>query len=278
MTRFPARKYLTEHLDFVVRLAHKVGDEVARRSRRGLRVSFKGEIDLVTQFDRNAQEKIVSALLREYPEYGILSEEDCNVNADRNIRWIIDPLDGTTNFAHGLPIWAISIGLEIDNKVVLGVVYDPNRDETFTAIMDRAAYLNGRKIKVSKTRKLDRSLLVMGFPYDIRRSKKNNLRQFGAFAVRARAVRRLGSAALDLCYTACGRFDGYWELKLSPWDQAAGSLIVTEAGGKITDFRGNAFNIYGDQVLATNGLIHSQMMGVLRKAGRLNSSYRRYSR
>lgn len=268
MTRFPAQKYLAEHLDFVVRLVHVVGDEMVRRSRRGLRVSFKGEIDLVTEFDRNAQEKIVSALLREYPDHGILSEEDVDVNTGRDIRWIIDPLDGTTNFAHGLPIWAISVGLEIADKVVLGVVYDPNRSETFTAVTNRGARLNGRKIRVSKTRKLDRSLLVTGFPYDIRRSKKNNLRQFGEFAVCARAVRRLGSAALDLCYTACGRFDGYWELKLSPWDQAAGSLIVREAGGKITDFRGKVFNIYGDEVLATNGLIHNQMMGVLKKVGR----------
>jgi myo-inositol-1(or 4)-monophosphatase len=265
MAGFLTQKYLAESLNFVVRMVHRVGDGVARRSRRGLRVSFKGEIDLVTQFDRDAQEKIVSALIREYPDHGILSEEGISVYPEESIRWIVDPLDGTTNFAHGLPIWAISVGLEVDDNVVLGVVYDPNRSETFTAVKNCGARLNGKKISVSKTRKLDRSLLVTGFPYDIRRSKRNNLRQFGEFAVRARAVRRLGSAALDLCYTACGRFDGYWELKLSPWDQAAGSLIVREAGGKITDFRGKAFNIYGDEVLATNGLIHRQMMNVLKE-------------
>jgi len=228
-------------------------------------VSFKGEIDLVTKFDRDAQKQIVSALSREFPDHGILSEEDINRKPASNIRWIVDPLDGTTNFAHGLPIWAISIGLEVNDEVVLGVVYDPNRDETFSALRNSGARLNGRKIRVSSARKLDRCLLVTGFPYDIRRSERNNLRQFGEFAVRARAVRRLGSAALDLCYTACGRFDGYWEMKLSPWDQAAGSLILKESGGKITDFRGRPFNIYGDEVLGTNGLIHRQMMDVLRR-------------
>lgn len=265
MGRMLAQKHVAKSLNFAVRLVHRVGDDIARQSRRGLRVSFKGEIDLVTQFDRDAQEKIVAALSREYPDHGILSEEDINTNPDKDVRWIVDPLDGTTNFAHGLPIWAISVGLEVDDDVVLGVVYDPNRCETFTAVKNCGARLNGRKIRVSRTRKLDRSLLVTGFPYDIRSSTRNNLQQFGEFAVRARAVRRLGSAALDLCYTACGRFDGYWELKLSPWDQAAGSLILREAGGKITDFKGRAFNIYGDEVLGTNGLIHRQMMKVLEK-------------
>lgn len=252
-------------MDFAVRLARRVGDNVNRQSRRNLRVSFKGEIDLVTQFDRDAQDKIVRALNREFPDHGILSEEDINKNPSSNIRWIIDPLDGTTNFAHGLPIWAISIGLEVDAEIVLGVVYDPNRSEIFSAIRDSGARLNGKKIRVSNTRKLDRSLLVTGFPYDIRHSKQNNLREFSEFALRARAVRRLGSAALDLCYTACGRFDGYWEMRLSPWDQAAGSLILKESGGRITDFRGRPFNIYGDEVLGTNGLIHRQMMNVLRR-------------
>lgn len=265
MGRRSGQKSLLRSLNFAARLAQQVGDDIVRRSRRNLRISFKGEIDLVTKFDRDAQKKIVSALSREFPDHGILSEEDINRNPASSARWIIDPLDGTTNFAHGLPIWGISIGLELNDKVVLGIVYDPNRGETFSALRNAGAYLNGKKIEVSNTRKLDRSLLVTGFPYDIRRSERNNLRQFGEFAVRARAVRRLGSAALDLCYTACGRFDGYWEMKLSPWDQAAGSLILKEAGGKITDFRGRPFNIYGDEVLGTNGSIHRQMMDVLRK-------------
>ncbi|MBE0432323.1 inositol monophosphatase [candidate division WOR-3 bacterium] len=261
-----SKKDLTSALDFAARLAERVGRTIARKSGNRIHVTYKSEIDLVTQFDEQAQRMIVDHLSREYPDHGMLCEENVNTGADRPARWIVDPLDGTTNFAHGLPIWAISIALEMNGEVVLGVVHDPSRGETFSAAKGRGARLNGRRIHVSSTRELERSLLVTGFPYDIRHSRNNNLFQFGLFAVRARAVRRLGSAALDLCYTACGRFDGYWELKLSPWDQAAGSLILREAGGRITDFAGRKFSIYGDQVLATNGLIHRQMMRVLQSS------------
>jgi len=251
-------------LEFAIQLAHSVGAEIVKKARRRKHISFKGEVDLVTQFDREAQRMILKALRNKYPDFGILSEEDVNEETDRPVKWIVDPLDGTTNFAHGLPIWAISIALEVRGDIVLGVVYDPNRDEMFSSLEKRGAYLNGKRIRVSNTKKLEHSLLVTGFPYDIRRSKKNNLLEFSTFAVRARAVRRLGSAALDLCYTACGRFDGYWELKLSPWDQAAGSLILREAGGRITDFTGRKFDIYGDEVLGTNRKIHHQMMRVFK--------------
>lgn len=252
-------------LKFITQLIRSVGDKIARKSSQRKRISFKGEVDLVTQFDRQAQNLIVGALRKKYPQHGILSEEDVNTDTGNPIRWIVDPLDGTTNFAHGLPVWAISIGLEVEGDILLGAVYDPTRREMFSAIRQRGAYLNNKKIHVSKTKKLEYSLLVTGFPYDIRRSKQNNLRQFSDFAVRAQAVRRLGSAALDLCYTACGRFDGYWELKLSPWDQAAGSLILREAGGRVTDFTGGEFDIYGDEVLGTNGFIHRPMMQVLNR-------------
>lgn len=250
-------------LTFAEGLARKVGDRIAEKASRRKNIFFKGEIDLVTQFDCEAQRLIVKDLRKEYPDFGILSEEDVDQQTDQPVRWIVDPLDGTTNFAHGLPIWAISIALEVRGRIVLGVVYDPTRRELFSSSKGHGARLNGRRIHVSTTRRLDHSLLVTGFPYDIRRSKRNNLRQFSTFAVRARAVRRLGSAALDLCYTACGRFDGYWEMKLSPWDQAAGSLILREAGGRVTDFAGHKFDIYGDEVLGTNGMIHGQMMRVL---------------
>jgi myo-inositol-1(or 4)-monophosphatase len=250
-------------LQFVERLARAVGDKIARQADRHKKIAFKGEIDLVTQFDHDAQDMILRALRKAYPDFGILSEEDVREDTDRPVKWIVDPLDGTTNFAHGLPIWAISIALEVEGDVVAGVVYDPNRDEMFTSTKRRGAWLNHKRIYVSNTRKLGHSLLVTGFPYDIRRSRENNLLQFNTFAVRAQAVRRLGSAALDLCYTACGRFDGYWEMKLSPWDQAAGSLILLEAGGRITDFQGKKFDIYGNEVLGTNGKIHRQMISVL---------------
>jgi len=249
-------------LEFAMQLARSVGGEIAKKADRHKHISFKGEVDLVTQFDREAQRMILKSLKNNYSDFGVLSEEDINEETDRPVKWIVDPLDGTTNFAHGLPIWAISIALEVQGDIVLGVVYDPNRDEMFSSSEKGGAYLNGRRIRVSTTGKLEHSLLVTGFPYDIRKSKKNNLLEFSTFAVRARAVRRLGSAALDLCYTACGRFDGYWELKLSPWDQAAGSLILREAGGRITDFVGQKFTIYGDEVLGTNRKIHRQMIRV----------------
>jgi len=255
---------LKKFLDFVVQITAKVGDYIYLTANRKKHIFYKGEVDLVTQFDTRSQHMIVDVLRKKFPNFGILSEEDINYNTDSLMKWIVDPLDGTTNFAHGLPIWAISIALEINEKIVLGVVYDPARKEMFSAIRNCGAYLNNKKIRVSKTKKLSQSLLVTGFPYDIRKSRNNNINHFNNFAVRAQAVRRLGSAALDLCYTACGRFDGYWELKLSPWDQAAGSLILKEAGGKITDFKGKEFNIYGNEVLGTNGLIHRQMMRVLK--------------
>lgn len=251
-------------LNFTVDLATRVGDHIVQNATRHKHVRYKGEVDLVTRFDKKSQDMIVGELMKAYPKYGILSEEGVNYNEHAPYKWIVDPLDGTTNFAHGLPIWAISIALEVEGDIMLGVVYEPCRQEMFSAIKNMGAFNGRKKINVSRIDKLTQALLVTGFPYDIRTSKDNNLDHFCNFAVRAQAVRRLGSAALDLCYTACGRFDGYWELKLSPWDQAAGSLILSESGGMITDFQGNKFNIYGDEVLGTNRLIHEQMMVVLR--------------
>jgi myo-inositol-1(or 4)-monophosphatase len=250
-------------LAFVVGLTRQVGDQILRSSRRPKRISYKGKIDLVTQFDRQSQSRLVAALLRRYPDFGILSEENYQRTGASDAKWILDPLDGTTNFAHNLPLWSISVALEVDSSISLGVVYDPNRREHFTALKGKGAFLNRRRIRVSRIKKLDRSLLVTGFPYDIRRSRRNNIAYFRAFSLAAQAVRRLGSAALDLCYTACGRFDGYWEIKLAPWDQAAGSLIVREAGGRVTDFKGRDFSVYGREVIASNGLIHRPMMKVL---------------
>jgi myo-inositol-1(or 4)-monophosphatase len=255
---------LQKVLHYVIDLSREVGDYIYnKKSTKRKVISYKGEVDLVTQFDRRSQTMIIQSLKKRFPTFGILSEENINHNTGSLNKWIIDPLDGTTNFAHNLPIWAISIALEVNGDIVLGVVYDPTRREMFSAIKDCGAFLNNKIIRVSKIKKLNQSLLITGFPYDIRQSKDNNLNHFNNFAVRAQAVRRLGSAALDLCYTACGRFDGYWELKLSPWDQAAGSLILKEAGGKVTDFKGNDFSIYGDEVLGTNSLIHRQMMQIL---------------
>ena len=264
MSRAIQNRELKHCLLDIIEIAKRVGDYLFKSAEKKKKVRFKGEIDIVTQFDKESQDMIVTELTERYPQYGILSEEGINCNVDAPLKWIIDPLDGTTNFAHGLPIWTISIALEVAGDISLGVVYDPTRQEMFSAIKAKGAFKDKKRIKVSGTRDLDRALLVTGFPYDIRTSDDNNLEHFANFAIRAQAVRRLGSAALDLCYTACGRFDAYWELKLSPWDQAAGSLILEEAGGRITDFKGCKFDIYGDEVLGTNGLIHNQMIEVLK--------------
>ncbi len=181
-------------------------------------------------------------------------------------RWVIDPLDGTTNYAHGFPFFCVSIALEEDQQVVLGVVYDPNFDELFVAEKGKGAFLNGGRITPSITSQISDALLATGFPYDIRTSNQNNIKEFSRFALMARAIRRPGSAVLDLCYVACGRSDGFWELKLQPWDMAAGSFIVTEAGGIVTDLGGQTFCLDSREILASNGKIHQAMVDVLKKA------------
>ena len=227
-------------------------------------VEFKGEIDIVTELDRAAEREIISIIEARHPEHGILTEESTERITKSEYRWIIDPLDGTTNFSHGFPVFCVSIALERDSQVVLGVVYDPTREELFTATLSGGAYLNGESIHVSETDELGTSLLATGFPYDIRTSVENNLNHFADFAVRAQAIRRAGSAALDLCYVACGRFDGFWEMKLRPWDIAAGTLIVREAGGRVTDFAGiESTKIENERLLASNGLIHDTMSDTL---------------
>jgi len=226
-------------------------------------VSFKGAVDLVTAFDKRAQELVDGRLTAAFPEHGFLSEEGLDRPGTSGCRWVLDPLDGTTNFAHTLPIFAVSLALERQGRILLGVVYDPMRDEMFWAVEGEGAFLNGQPIRVSPVARLDRSLLATGFPYDIRESRLNNLDHFTNFAVRAQAVRRCGSAALDLSYVACGRFDGFWELKLKPWDVAAGSLIIREAGGRVTDFSGAAFDLFEPELAASNGLVHDEMLRVL---------------
>ncbi len=230
-------------------------------------IGYKGAVDLVTNFDGLAQELIIKHIAAAYPSHAFLAEEGIRPAAPAEFLWVIDPLDGTTNFAHRLPVFAVSIGLVFRGKPVLGVVFDPVREDLFTASAGGGAYLGNRRIHVSGVSDLDRALLATGFPYDIRESPLNNLDHFQNFCLRAQAVRRCGSAALDLCYLACGRFDGFWELKLKPWDVAAGALIVTEAGGRVSDLDGGAFRIDNGETLATNGLIHESMLAVL-KLGR----------
>ena len=230
---------------------------------RRFEASFKGAVDLVTPFDVGAQEILAGRISAAFPEHGILAEENLSKPGASEFRWIIDPLDGTTNYAHAFPVFSVSAALERAGRVVLGFVHDPMRGETFRAEAGGGATLNGQPIRVSGVGDLGKSLLATGFPYDVRTSPDNNLGHWGHFIVRAQAIRRCGSAALDLAYIACGRFDGFWELKLKPWDVAAGALLVAEAGGRVTDFRGGDFTLQSPGLLATNGLIHSDMLGVL---------------
>jgi myo-inositol-1(or 4)-monophosphatase len=243
------------------------GDLLMQRFRTKMAVAHKGEIDLVTEVDLASEALIVSALQREFPGSAILAEEGHAAAASAPVRWVIDPLDGTTNYAHGLPFFAVSIGLELQGEIEFGVVYIPTLGELFTAHRGSGARLNGLPIHVSGTESLNTSLLTTGFPYDIRTSRETNLEYFSEFARSSLAVRRAGSAAMDFCYVAAGRYDGFWEIKLNPWDCAAGYLMVREAGGRVTDFRGHAGTIYDREVLATNGLIHDAMLNILSRRG-----------
>ncbi|MBI5599763.1 MAG: inositol monophosphatase [Deltaproteobacteria bacterium] len=252
--------------DTAVMAAERAGELLRKNLGRAAslgRVEFKGAVDIVTRMDRRAEALIVSTIRKNFPDHGILTEESAERVTGSRYRWIVDPLDGTTNYAHGFPIFCVSIAFEEDGEVIFGAVYGPMLNELFVAEKGRGASMNGRRIRVSKTFVLDRSLLATGFPYDVRTSSDNNLGHFANFAVRAQAIRRAGSAALDLSYVACGRFDGFWEIRLKPWDVAAAALMVKEAGGTVTDFKGLAASISSGDILATNGAIHAGMIEVL---------------
>lgn len=226
-------------------------------------IDYKGVIDLVTSADQDCEQKIIDVIRHSFPDHSILAEEKTDIqNAQSAYRWIVDPLDGTTNFAHGHPQFCVSIALEKSDRVILGLVYDPIRDECFEAALGQGATLNGEALRVSTVNELDKALLATGFPYDRREFAAVYLGYFKEFMIRCQGIRRGGSAALDLCYVACGRFDGYWELKLKPWDIAAGALIVAEAGGRLSDFSGKPFSIDGQETLASNRLIHEEMVRI----------------
>lgn len=245
--------------------AVQAGKLLMERLRTEIAVGQKtSSVNLVTEMDVAAERLIVAWILEAFPDHTIVAEETRSDARRGSHTWIIDPLDGTTNYAHGFPVFAVSIGLEIEGQLEWGVVCNPNLEELFTVRRGHGAYLGKKRLEVSKVATLDGSLLATGFPYDIRTSEHNNLDYFRAFALRTQAVRRAGSAALDLCYVAAGRFDGFWELKLSPWDCAAGYLMVREAGGRVTNFRGEEGTVYDGNVVATNGLVHDEMLQVLR--------------
>ena len=244
-----AGRFLKMNVGKIKQIEHKQGEER----------------NLVTEIDKKAEHLIIDKIKKRYPHHDFLGEESGSHKAVSDYKWIIDPLDGTTNFTHGLPIFCTSIALECKGEILLGAIYDPNADELFTAEKGKGAYLNNRKIHVSQATRLMESLMVTGFPYDIKVNPYNAVQHFSNILMECQAVRRLGSAALDLSYVACGRFDGFWEVTLNPWDMAAGVLFVQEAGGKFTNFKGFPSDIYTPNVLATNGLVHNQLVEVLRR-------------
>ncbi|HWR98814.1 MAG TPA: inositol monophosphatase family protein [Candidatus Methanoperedens sp.] len=226
-------------------------------------IEHKGEIDLVTRIDKRSEAAILKVISGAFPSHGILAEEGGATAGDGEHLWVIDPLDGTTNYSRGFPVFCSSVALAREGRVVVGAIYQPLLDELFTAVRGRGAFLNGVRLRVSPQSRLDQAFLATGFPYDIRRSRRNNIANFSRFATRCLAVRRAGAAALDLAYIAAGRFDGFWELKLRPWDIAAASLMIEEAGGRITGTGGRPWRLGVRDVVASNGLVHGEMLGVL---------------
>ncbi len=239
--------------------------QMARRE-SGFHVDKKGTIDLVTEVDLECERMCRAILAERFPDHDILAEElskDAGAPSLSRFRWVFDPLDGTTNYAHGLPIFCSSLALEIDGSSAVGAVYDPTRAELFTAERGAGAFLNGQRLHTSTSAELIDALLVTGFPYDVHKQTADLVTMFGAFLGKARAVRRLGSAALDLCYVAAGRFDGYWEQHLWPWDVAAGALVVSEAGGTVTGMDGSPFDPAAAHLVASNGRVHRAMLDVI---------------
>lgn len=228
-------------------------------------IEYKSAIELVTERDRESQQIIYQIIKKHFPNHSILGEEDLDEVEEKDLLWMIDPIDGTTNFAHSLPIFSVSIAFLVEGKTQVGVVHAPMLQEMFYTVRGGGAFLNKKQVHVSQEKDLGKSLICTGFPYDIRESEINNLNYFNKFVLQALAVRRLGSAAIDLCYTAAGRLDGFWELKLKPWDTAAAFLMVEEAGGKVTDFSNNPFDPLMKECLASNSLIHAQMLEIINR-------------
>jgi len=253
-------------LNFIKQVALDAGTVLVQRL-GSARITNKGDIDLVTEADIAAEELIIDRIRSYYPRHGILAEESGEAvtvgDTASEWRWVIDPLDGTTNYAHGYPCFCVSIGVEHNGILEFGVVYDPMRNELFAAERGQGATLNDRQIRVSDVEELSKAMLVTGFPYNVR-ERPDFAREFVMFTMNAQAVRRDGSAAIDLAYVACGRFDGFWEDGLNPWDMAAGVLLIQEAGGRVTNYNDEPLSIYTKKVLATNGLVHQTMMGFLK--------------
>jgi myo-inositol-1(or 4)-monophosphatase len=252
---------MSDFLTIAIDIAREAGGLISEHFKRPVEISYKGQSDLVTEADRRSEALIVGRLRSHFPEHDIVGEEGGGRSTNADHCWYVDPLDGTTNFAHGFPVFCVSLGVAYRGEVIAGVVYDPTRDELFTAERGAGAFLNDQRLSVSKTTSLSSSLLATGFP-PFADNHDLNIQFYFRLTLLSHGIRRAGSAALDLCSVASGRFEGFWELTLNPWDKAAGSLLVTEAGGHVTDLVGGPFRLLGDEILASNGLVHDQMVQV----------------
>lgn len=252
---------MESYLTTAVQIAREAGALLAQLFKRPQEISYKRTSDLVTEADRRSEALIIERLRSYFPKHAVVSEEGGGQRTDSDYCWYVDPLDGTTNFAHGFPVFCVTLGLAYRGEVIAGVVYDPFREEVFTAERGAGAYLNYKRIYVSKITNLSESLLATGFP-PFATNHDLNIQFYFRFTQLSHGIRRAGSAALDLCSVAAGRFEGFWELKLNPWDKAAGSLLVTEAGGRVTDLAGAPFDLLADEIFASNGFVHDPMCQV----------------
>lgn len=253
-------------LDWTIELAYRAGAILRAGLEKERSVELKGRGNMVTDIDHASEDLIVSAIRSHFPDHRIVAEEGGGIDQSSTYTWLIDPLDGTNNYAHGFPFFAVSLAVLEHGEPYIGVIYDPLRDELFSAQRGQGARCNGRRLHVSTTAKLDQAFLTTGFPYDRFVDSNNNLAEFQRLLLRAGDVRRPGSAALDLCYVAAGRSDGYWEMKLNPWDTAAGILMVQEAGGKLSDWQGEPLDVWTNRVVASNGFIHQELIDVLNES------------
>ncbi len=252
-------------LNFAIETARDAGQILLEKFGRKINITMKGDINLVTEADLASEALIIERIKSYYPKHSILAEEAGNaviIGGENTWKWIIDPLDGTTNYAHGYPCFCVTLALEHDGEVVIGVTFDPTRNELFAAERGRGASLNNKPIRVSETDEMGNALIVTGFPYDFK-DRADFARHFEDMLLSTRGVRRDGSAAIDMAYVACGRFDGFWEEGLNPWDVAAGVLLIEEAGGQVSYYNGSKFSIYTPPIAASNGLIHDQMLKIL---------------
>lgn len=257
---------MRDYLNAAVTIAKEAGDYQTEQLHQARTIEYKGKFDIVTEVDKACEKRICDFLKDRFPSHDILAEEGIGEKkSESEWLWIIDPLDGTVNYSHNYPLFSVSIALQHKGKTVVGVVFEPNRKEIFMAEKGGGAVCNEKPIRVSKKKEVYSSMIATGFAYNVAEASRNNIKHFNDFIVKCHALRRDGVASVDLCYLACGRYDGFWELFLRPWDIAAASLIVEEAGGRVTMFDGSPLNVFGDEIVASNGIIHDEMLGIIRK-------------